>query len=204
MYQLPVKIEYLEQRKRSIGLLHVVAGFFLIANAGAYYKHLNYETIVPVLPVYFIAALSLIYGFWRKKIDPQSRFNHWLRLLQFFVFLLLGFLFIPFGGFSVFALFIWAFLALFLLITERRLLNDSGLQLNKEGIRIPGLLKQYLLPWQLIENITIRPDFITIFRTNKKYVQLEVLKNIEPEERRNVEQFCKQQIEANTPYMSKS
>ncbi len=200
MYIIHVKIDQLERRKCSIGLMHIVAGFFLMANAGSLYKYLNYETIWPVIPVYFIAGLSLFYGFFRIKVDPRSRFNHWLRLLQFFVFILLGFLFIPIlKTFSVFASFIWAFAALFLLFAERKVLQNTGIQLKKEGIQIPGLIKNHLLIWPLIESIIIRPDFITIFRTNKKYVQLEVIKNLDPEEQRQIEQFCKQQIEMNTP-----
>ena len=200
MYMIPVKIESLERRKRSIGLLHIVAGFFLIANAGSFYRHLNYETILPVLPVYFIAVLSLVYGFFRTKIDPFARYNHWVRLLQFFIFLLLAFLFLSFANaFSILALFIWSFVALFLLVTERRLLNYTGLQVKEEGVLIPGVLSYHLLPWQLVESIIIRPDFVTIFQTNKKFVQLELLKNIGPEERERMEQFCKQQIALNAP-----
>ena len=108
MLNIPVKIEGIERRKRSTGLLHVVAGFFLIANAGTYNQLTHYEHLLVVVPVYLVALISLIYGFMRKRIDPNARYNHWVRLTQFLVFAVLGVLIINTGKtVTVLSLFLW-------------------------------------------------------------------------------------------------
>ncbi|MBD0366350.1 MAG: hypothetical protein ICV53_09645 [Flavisolibacter sp.] len=196
MYTLPVKIESIERRKRSTGLLHIVAGLFLIINIGNYSKYEQYQKLLPLIPLYTVAVLSLIYGLFRKKIDPEAVYIHWVRLLQFPAFMVMGFLLFPFSGISAFTLFLWAAVALFLMTTERKIFKIKGLKIAKEGIIIPSHLKDHLLPWTLIESIVIRPDFVTIFRTNKKFVQLEMVQDMDRNKIREIEVFSQQQIEA--------
>ncbi|MBD0289443.1 MAG: hypothetical protein ICV79_29100 [Flavisolibacter sp.] len=140
--------------------------------------------------------LSLIYGLFRKKIDPEAVYIHWVRLLQFPAFIVMGFLLFPFSGISAFTLFLWAAVALFLMTTEGKIFKIKGMKIAKEGIIIPSHLKDHLLPWTLIESIVIRPDFVTIFRTNKKFVQLEMVQDMDRNKIREIEVFSQQQIEA--------
>ncbi|MBD0277217.1 MAG: hypothetical protein ICV81_04515 [Flavisolibacter sp.] len=196
MYILPVKIESIERRKRSTGLLHIVAGLFLIISIGNYSKYEQYQKLLPLLPLYTVAVLSLIYGLFRKKIDPEAVYIHWVRLLQFPAFIVMGFLLFPFSGISAFTLFLWAAVVLFLMTTEGKIFKIKGLKIAKEGIIIPSHLKDHLLPWTLIESIVIRPDFVTIFRTNKKFVQLEMVQDMDRNKIREIEVFSQQQIEA--------
>ena len=92
MHRISIKIEGIERRKRSTGLLHIVAGLFLIANATEYHKQEAYENFFAVLPIFLVAAASLFYGFFRNKIDPHAQYNHWMRMLQFLMFSILGIL----------------------------------------------------------------------------------------------------------------
>ncbi|HVE60434.1 MAG TPA: hypothetical protein VNA26_01350, partial [Chitinophagaceae bacterium] len=109
MYSIPLKIEGIERRKRSTGILHLIAGLFLITTAGDYYEHLNYEEFLNVLPVYMVCGVSLTYGFFRKRIDPSARFNHWVRMLQFITFAILAISFTSFADrVTNIALFLWA------------------------------------------------------------------------------------------------
>ncbi len=196
MYILPVKIDSIERRKRSTGLLHVIAGFFLIVCIGNYYRYEQYQKLLPLLPLYSVAVLSIIYGLFRKKIDSEAVYIHWVRLLQFPAFVVMGFLLFPFSKISAFTLFLWAAVALFLMRTERKIFKIKGLKIAKEGIIIPSHLKDHLLPWTLIESIVIRPDFVTIFRTNNKFVQLEMMKEMDRNKLKEIEVFSQQQIEA--------
>ncbi|MDQ3682909.1 MAG: hypothetical protein M3352_07535, partial [Bacteroidota bacterium] len=72
MYKIPVKIEGIERRKRSTGLLHAIAGLFLVSNASTYFKHLNYSDFIFVLPFFIVWVASLVYGFFRLRIDPTG------------------------------------------------------------------------------------------------------------------------------------
>lgn len=195
MLNIPVKIEGIERRKRSTGLLHIVAGFFLIANAGTYNQLMNYGHLLMVVPIYLVALISLLYGFMRKRIDPNARFNHWVRLAQFLVFAVLGILMINFGKtITVFSLFLWAAVTILLLFTERKIFHDAALSLNEEGILIPGYFKHHVMPWHLIEELVLRRDYVTILRKDKKYVQLEVLSAMPPQEIEEVNRYSKARI----------
>lgn len=195
MLRIPVKIEGIERRKRSTGLLHVVAGFFLIANAGTYNQEHNYEQLGAVVPVYAIALLSLVYGFMRKRLDPQARYNHWLRLMQFLVFAVLGVLMINTGkSLTAASLFLWAGITLLLLFTERKVFHDTALLLEEDGIHVPGYFRDHVLPWAIIEELVLRQDYVTILRKDKKYVQLELLSPVSDPETDQINRYSKEQI----------
>lgn len=195
MLKIPVKIEGIERRKRSTGLLHIVAGFFLVANAGTYNQLHNYEQFTVVAPVYLIAILSLFYGFMRKKIDPQARYNHWLRLVQFLIFAVLGILMINLEkNLSAAGLFLWAVIVLLLLFTERKVFHDTALQLKDDGIHVPGYFRDHVLPWAIVEELVLRQDYVTILRKDKKYVQLELLSPLSQAESEQLNRYSREQI----------
>ena len=196
MYKIPVKIEGIERRKRSTGLLHIVAGFFLIANGGTYLRHLNFESIHLVLPFYLVATASLFYGFMRKKIDPLAKYNHLLRLSQVVSFTILGLIFINFSVTAqILGLFLWAIITLFLMFTERKVFHDTYLQIKEDGIHIPGYLKTHVVPWGIIEDFVVRPDFVTINRRDQKYVQLELVDDISANDITQINQYSSLQIQ---------
>jgi hypothetical protein len=118
MHRIAIKIEGIERRKKSTGLFHIIAGLFLIANTSEYYKESGYQNFFTVLPIYFIAAASLFYGLLRNKIDPTAQFNHWMRMLQFLMFTLLGVLFLKSDlDFRNILLLLWAVICILLLLT---------------------------------------------------------------------------------------
>lgn len=195
MLSIPVKIEGIERRKRSTGLLHIVAGFFLIANAGTYNELTNYGHVLAVIPIYLVALISLFYGFLRKRTDPNARYNHWLRMVQFLVFAVLGILMVNFGKtITVLSLFLWAAVTILLLFTERKIFHDAALTLKEDGIHIPGYFKHHVMPWHLIEELVLRQDYVTILRKDKKYVQLELLSAMEPQEIEQINRYSKARI----------
>ncbi len=82
MYTVAVKIEGLEKRRRSTALVHIIVGFFLLIKCIDLYKYLDEKSITPLLPFAFVGILSLIYGFFRKRIDISAKHNIALRFLQ--------------------------------------------------------------------------------------------------------------------------
>jgi hypothetical protein len=205
MYKLPVKIDGIERRKRSTGLLHIVAGFFLIVNAGTYNQKMNFDNISIVLPFYGVAAISLLYGFFRKRFDPMANYNHWVRLLQFLSFAMLTLLFIDFsGGPQIIGLALWAAVTLFLMFTERKVFHDAYLQIKGDGIHVPGYLKVNVVPWAIIESLVVRSDYVTILRRDQKYVQLEVSHDLCIQDLEQLHQFSKQHIDKYAPQQVQS
>lgn len=196
MHKVSVKIEGIERRKKTTGILHLIAGLFLIANAGHYYKLLNYENFLMVLPLYIVAVVAIGYGLFRKKIDPEANYNHWIRVIEFMAFVGLGIAMskmlsaVALGG-----LFLWAVVVLLLMFTERKVFHDTELLIQDNGIHVPGYFSNHVLPWELLENFVLREDYITIFRRDKKYVQLELLQDLSTEEIETINSFSKQKIE---------
>jgi hypothetical protein len=200
MHKLAVKIDGIERRKSSTGLLHIIAGFFLFMNGVTYWRHINYEHIGLAMPFFLVAVASLLYGFFRKRFDPGAQFNHWIRLLQFLAF---SALFVAFLSFSntpqIIGLLLWAIITLFLMFTERKVFHDAFLQVKADGIHVPGYLKTNVIPWELIESFIVRTDFVTILRRDKKYVQLEILHDLGKQDIEGINQFSKQHIEQFAP-----
>ncbi len=199
MHSLAVKLDGIERRKRSTGLLHIAAGCFLLAKGVDYLFYFNYQRIGMAVPVFAAVIISLAYGFFKRKLDPAARHNHWVRLLQVGLFTILGINFINLGRqLDVAVLFIWAVICLFLMFTERKVFHDSQMVFNKDGIYIPGYFKSHRLFWNNIKEVVARPDYITIFQANDKYVQLELLREVPATELEHINSFCRQQIEYTT------
>ena len=75
-------------------------------------------------------------------------------------------------------LFAWAVGCLLLMFTERKVFHDAEMVFNQEGIFIPGYFTNRRLFWNNITEVVMRPDFVTIFQSNERYLQYEVLKKL--------------------------
>jgi hypothetical protein len=197
MYTVAVKIEGMERRRRSTGLVHVIIGFFLLIKCLDLYRYLGEKGNIAVILFAGVAAASLAYGFFRKRLDITAKHNAGLRLLQTFAFLSFGILMYRLGKTIDYAgLFLWAFLTLILFFSEKKVFQDTVITFSTEGINIPGSYKQHLIEWDVLESITIRNDFITLFHRGKKYLQYQVLQDLSELEIVKMNAFCKEQIEA--------
>ena len=200
MHLSAIKIDGIERRKKSTGLFHVVAGLFLLANIAEYYKQLNYQNFFSVLPMYLVAVASLLYGLFRNKMDPKAKFNHWMRMLQFLIFSVLGILMLKTKmDFRNISLFLWAVICILLLFTERKIFHDAFLNLGKNNITIPGYFSNKVLPWSVIENVIVRQDYVTIYIPRNRYIQYEVLSELSEAEIKDINFFCQQHIEEKQP-----
>jgi hypothetical protein len=195
MHRIAIKIDGIERRKKSTGLFHVIAGLFLIANAAEYYKQSEYQNFLIVLPVFFVAAISLVYGLLRNKLDPKAQFYLWVRVLQLLMFSVLGIIMLQFTtGFRNVTLFLWAVICILLLFTERKIFHDAFLLFGKNTITIPGYFSNKVIPWSVIEKIVVRPDYVTLYYPQNRYLQYEILTEINEAEIKNINHFCQQQI----------
>ncbi len=196
MYSIAVKIGGIEARRRSAGLLHIVLGFFLIFKGADIFRYLRFANFLSVLPVFIIASISLFYGFFRKAMDPSSFFNFWIRLLQIFTFSIMGFVMVQIGNIiDYLGLFIFAFLCLFVLFSEKKIFVDTIILLGDKGVLVPGYYKDHLIPWKDIKNLVVREDFLTLFHQKQKYLQFEVMQTLSPLELAKMNAFCKEKME---------
>ena len=199
MYTVAVKIEGMDKRRRSTGLIHVIMGFYLLIKTLDLYKYLEEKAITPILLFAIVAVVSLVYGFFRRRLDITAKHNAGLRLLQTIAFLSFGALMYRVGNTIDYAgLFIWAFLAFVLFFSEKRVFQETVLTFTSEGIKVPGSYKEHLVEWKILESVTVRHDFITLFHQGKKYLQYQVMQDLSELEVVKMNAFCKEQIEAST------
>ncbi len=195
MYSILIKIDGIEKRKRSAALLHITAGFFLIAKAANYYQLSNYQNSLPLIPVYLAAGASLFYGFFRKRFDITAEYNTAVRILQLLTFIVLGVLLLKNGSpIDYYSCFIWAGLCTLLLFTERKAFEDTAILIDEKGLIIPGDFSSHKVEWNKLSDVIVRHDFITIFHKDRKYLQFQVMQSLSDLEIAQITGFCKENI----------
>lgn len=196
MYSVTVKIEGIESRRRSAGILHAVVGFFMIFNASNYYRNTDYKNLLPVAFILLVASVSLFYGFFRKRMDLSAHYNYWLRLVQVTAFTVLGFLVIGTGRPTDYiGVFLFALLCIVLMFSERRIFQQTTIYFKDEGIQIPGYYRDHLVKWEELSEVVVREDFLTIFNANQKYLQYQVTQDLSTLEVAKMNAFCKEKVE---------
>ncbi|MBO9683744.1 MAG: hypothetical protein J7502_13935 [Flavisolibacter sp.] len=196
MYSVTVKIEGIESRRRSAGVLHVVVGFFMIFNAANYYRIANYKNLLPIALVLLVASISLFYGFFRRRMDLSAHYNYWLRLTQVAAFTILGFLMIGTERPNDYVgVFMFVLLCIVLMFSERRIFQETTIFFTNDGIKIPGYYRDHLVKWEELSEVIVREDFLTIFNTNKKYLQYQVTQDLSTLEVAKMNAFCKEKME---------
>jgi hypothetical protein len=196
MYTVAVKIEGTEKRRRSTALVHIIVGFFLLIKCFDLYRYLDEPVWTPILPFILVAIVSLFYGFFRKTFDAPARHNPAIRFLQTVTFLIFGTLMYRMGTtIDYIGLFLWAFLTLILFFTEKKAFGETHIVLTAEGIKIPGTYRDHLVQWTILESVTVRHDFITLFHKGKKYLQYQVMQDLSELEVVKMNAFCKEKIE---------
>jgi len=195
MYTVAVKIDGIENRRRSAGLLHVLIGFFMIFHASNYYHITDYKNFWPVAFTLLVASFSLFYGFFRRKIDLSAKYNFWLRVIQFASFLFLGILMINAGSNNYLAVFIFAFLCFVLLFSEKKIFKEFDLTLDENGVTVPGYYKDTLVKWDELSEVVVREDFVTLFHIKEKYIQFQVMQDLSTLEVAKMNAYCKEKIQ---------
>lgn len=196
MFSVRIIPDGLLRRRRSAGLLHLVSGFFLIAKCADYYRYTDYVTLLRPLPFFVLALLSLTYGFFRPRLDVPGRHNGPIRLLQAAGFAVLGALMVRWGTtLDVFGLFLWAALSLLLWFNERRIFGEFFVDFREEGILVPGYRGDHLIPWEEVQDVVVREDFLTLFHRKEKYLQFSVAQSLSVLEGVKITAWCKEQIQ---------
>ncbi len=197
MYTVAVRIEGMEKRRRSAGLVHAIVGFYLLLKSFDLYQRLIESSLVPVLPFLAIGVLSLFYGFFRGRVDAAARHNPAMRLLQTITFFSLGFLLLRSDrSIEYLSPFLLGLLTLVLFFSEKRVFKDTFLNFLENGILIPASYRDYLVSWETLENVVVRHDFITLFHRGKKYLQYQVQQDLSELELVKMNAFCREHIEA--------
>lgn len=198
MHKLAIKGEGIDKKRRNAPVLHLAAGFIMIAKTLDYIHKFRFENTVTAIPFFIVGAISLFYGFKMKKLDTVGKYNPWLRLLQTGFFAILGTLFLSLDGVvDEIIVFVYGAICAYLFFVEKRIFQDQFIQLNKEGIILPGDHSDLHLEWSKVIDVVARPDYITIFKEKNNYLQLELLHSEEAQTLESINAFARQQIKQN-------
>lgn len=197
MYSIAVKIDGIESRRRSAGILHVLIGFFMIFHASNYYRVTNYKHFWSVALILLVASFSLFYGFFRRKIDLSANYNYWLRLIQLISFTFLGTIMVQTGGkpAGYFSVFVFVLLCILLLFSEKRIFQETTLYISDKGVTVPGYYRDHLIGWENLSEVVVREDFITLFHVKEKYLQFQVMQDLSTLEVAKMNAFCREKVE---------
>jgi hypothetical protein len=200
MYTVAVKIEGMEKRRRTTGLIHVIIGFFLLIKSFDLFKIMGAKATIALALFSSLALISLAYGFFRRRFDITAKHNAGIRLLQTVAFLSFGFLMYRLGKpmIEFASLFLWAFLTLLLFFSEKKVFQPTVITFMKEGIKVPGTYREHLVDWTILEDVTVRHDFITLFHKGKKYLQYQVMQDLSELEVVKMNAFCREQLGIST------
>lgn len=166
-----------ERRRNNSGLLHAFTGFLLVLKTMEWLRKVPSHKQWIALIFLAIGLSVVVFGLMGKRIFP-ARYNTWSKrffVLEGICFLALSILFIPSGKPVDFTFTIaWTLLCGFFYYSEKRIENPAVITLRDSGVTIPGILQDRLIPWNEIESVVLRSDFITINKKNNKYLQFEL------------------------------
>ena len=195
-YTIPVFSEQIERQKKAARLLHLLAGFLMIANAWGDFKQPNPNLLFVVVQI-ATALLVILYAFAAKKIFPEGRStNSVFRLLEATVLLYAAWFF-----FSVMNLSFMGTLQLLagaglllLFFTERNVFAPVQIHIDEKGIQLPGSFAQRFIEWKNVENMRIRNDYISVNTKQNKFIQFETATILSELQMDEMNAWCIQQF----------
>ncbi len=174
-YSIPIFFEPFERQKKAARLIHLLAGFLMIANAWGDFNQ-------PTPNLWFViiqvagALMCILFAFAGKKIFPATgKTNALFRLMEAFIFFYSAWYFsskmnMNLMGFTQVAA---AAGLLFLFFTERKIYNAAVIKIDDKGLSAPNNLTDRFLPWSSIDNMLVKNDYISINTKKNQFIQFE-------------------------------
>lgn len=173
-YKIPIFFEPFEKQKKAARLLHLLAGFLMIANAWGDFKTPTPNLVFIVVQI--AAALFIIsYAFSGKKWSTnQNSSNGLIRLLAAAILFYASSYFLSMNDGLRAVLQVFGALGLLLLFfTERKIFKPCEVLIDEKGVHIPGNLKARIIEWKDIDNMLIKNDFVSINTVQNHFIQYE-------------------------------
>lgn len=173
-YNIPIFFEPFEKQKKAARLLHLLAGFLMIANAWGDFKNPTPNLIFIVVQI--AAALLIIsYAFSGKKWSAnQNSSNGTMRILGAAVLFYASSYFFNINDSLRSLLQVFGALGLLLLFfTERKIFKPCTVRIDEKGVHTPGNLKDRLIEWKDVDNMLVKNDFVSINTVQNHFIQYE-------------------------------
>lgn len=198
-YKVPIFFEPFEKQKRAARLLHLLAGFLMIANAWGDFKQPTPGLFFVVLQI-AAALITLLFAFAGKKKYGGSTFmNGLFRLGEAAVLFYAAWYFNKMNLSMMTMLQVAGAVGLLLLfVTERKIFTPCFVRIEEKGIYLPNNFNEKLLEWKDIDNMLIKNDFVSINTIQNQFIQYEtgiVLSELQMDE---MNAYCREKFAGKT------
>ena len=194
-YTIPIFFEPFEKQKRAARLLHLLAGFLMIANAWGDFKQPTPNLLFIIIQIAG-AILAILFALFGKKLFPNhGATNSFFRLAEAAILFYAATYFFGMNLSFMGMLQIVAGIGMFLLFyTERKIFSDYIIRIDDKGIYTPNNFKEKLIEWKDVDNMLIKNDFVSINTKQNQFIQYEtgiVLSELQMDE---INAFCREKF----------
>jgi hypothetical protein len=194
-YKIPIIFEPFNKQKTAARLLHLLAGFLMIANAWGDFKQPTPNILFVVVQIAG-AILVLLYAFPGSKLFRKTAsVNSLFRLVEAAILLYAAWYFYGMNlGLMSLLQVIGSTGLLFLFFTERKIFAECFVVVDEKGIHTPTNFGSRLIDWKNIDNMLIRNDFVSINTKQNEFIQYPagvVLSELQMDE---INEFCRKKF----------
>jgi len=197
-YKIPIFFEPFERQKKAARLLHLLAGFLMIANAWGDFKQPTPNLVFVVIQI-SCALLAVLYAFLAKKLFPEQGLSNTIfRLMEAVALLYAARYFFSELNLTLMGLLqVLAGLGLlFLFFSERKIFTACTIKIDDKGVHTPSNITDRLIEWKDIDNMRVRNDYISINTKQNHFLQYNtdiVLSELQMDE---MNEFCRKHFVA--------
>lgn len=173
-YKIPIFFEPFEKQKRAASLLHLLAGFLMVANAWGDFKQPTPALLFVVVQIAG-ALLSISFALLGKRMFGQhAAVNGFFRLAEAIILFYAAWYFWNMNLTMMAMLQMAGGIGLLLLFfTERKIFSSCFVRIEEKGVYTPNNLGDRLIEWKDIEHMLIKNDFISINTLQNQFIQYE-------------------------------
>lgn len=173
-YKIPIFFEPFEKQKKAARLLHLLAGFLMVANAWGDFKQPSPDLFFVVVQIAG-AILFVLFALMGKRFaNNLSGMNSIFRLLEAAILFYSAWYFMRMNLSMMATLqMIGAIGLLVLFFTERKIFSVCHIRIEEKGIYTPNNMGDRLIEWKDIELMLIKNDFVSINTVQNHFIQYE-------------------------------
>jgi hypothetical protein len=194
-YKVPIFFEPFEKQKKAARLLHLLAGFLMIANAWGDFKQPSPNLIFVVVQIAG-ALLCIAFALAGKRMfSNHTSANGFFRLAEAAILFYAASYFFNMNLSLMGMLQVLGAAGLLLLFfTERKIFSACFVRIEDKGVYTPNNMGDRLIEWKDIDNMLIKNDFVSINTRQNQFIQYEIGAVLSELQMDEINAFCREKF----------